>query len=480
MSEGDSKGFERVLNSWDIVVIAIGAMIGWGWVISSGSWITAGGVGGAALGFVIGGVMVFFIGLTYAELTSAMPKCGGEHVFSMKAIGPKASFVCTWGIILGYVGVICFESCTIPLCISYIFPEFLQGYLYTIAGFDVYATWVIAAALIAVVITYINIRGIKLAAILQTVMTLIIFIVGIFMIISGVIIGDPSNMTSHMFLEGDTWTMVSGVMAVAMLTPFFYIGFDVIPQAAEEINVPFKKIGKIMIFSIVMAIAFYVFVILAVGLLMSPDQIAGSMQGTGLTSVDAIKFAFNSDALANVILIGGLCGLITSWNSFLIGGSRAMYAMAESHMIPHVFAKMHSKYRTPIYALLLIGLLSIVTPMFGREMLTWVVNVANMGCCLAYFIVGISFLLLRKKFPDMERPYKVRNARLVGALAICMSGFMILMYLIPGTGSTLGYHEWIILIGWWILGIVFALYSKAKYGPLFGRSDDGTRPCDQE
>ena len=74
----------------------------------TGGWIEKGGVVGAALGFAIGGVMIFFVGLTYAELTAAMPQCGGEHVFSHRAMGPVGSFVCTWAIILGYVGVTCF------------------------------------------------------------------------------------------------------------------------------------------------------------------------------------------------------------------------------------------------------------------------------------------------------------------------------------------------------------------------------------
>ena len=103
--------FDKVFSAWDILVIAFGAMIGWGWVVSSGTWIDAGGVVGAALAFAIGGVMIFFVGLTYAELTAAMPQCGGEHVFSYKAMGPTGSFICTWAIILGYVGVTCFEAC---------------------------------------------------------------------------------------------------------------------------------------------------------------------------------------------------------------------------------------------------------------------------------------------------------------------------------------------------------------------------------
>lgn len=95
-------------------------MIGWGWVVSTGDWIGTAGVIGAMLGFILGGVMIFFIVMTYAELTPAMPECGGEHVFSMRAMGPVGSFVCTWAIILGYVSVVCFEACALPTIITYV------------------------------------------------------------------------------------------------------------------------------------------------------------------------------------------------------------------------------------------------------------------------------------------------------------------------------------------------------------------------
>ena len=120
--EQKKSEFDKVLGAWDILVIAFGAMIGWGWVVSSGSWIQKGGVVGASIAFAIGGVMIFFIGLTYAELTAAMPQCGGEHVFSYKAMGPNGSFICTWAIILGYVSVTCFEACAFPTIITYLWP----------------------------------------------------------------------------------------------------------------------------------------------------------------------------------------------------------------------------------------------------------------------------------------------------------------------------------------------------------------------
>ena len=186
--------FDKVFSAWDILVIAFGAMIGWGWVVSSGDWIQRGGVLGAMIGFALGGVMIFFVGLTYAELTAAMPQCGGEHVFSYKAMGPIGSFICTWAIVLGYVSVVCFEACALPTIITYIYPGFLKGYLYTVAGFDIYASWLAVAILVAIFMTIINILGAKTAAVLQTVLTVIIGGVGLLLIASSVITGDVANL----------------------------------------------------------------------------------------------------------------------------------------------------------------------------------------------------------------------------------------------------------------------------------------------
>ena len=289
--------FDKVFSAWDILVIAFGAMIGWGWVVSSGDWIQRGGVLGAMIGFALGGVMIFFVGLTYAELTAAMPQCGGEHVFSYKAMGPIGSFICTWAIVLGYVSVVCFEACALPTIITYIYPGFLKGYLYTVAGFDIYASWLAVAILVAIFMTIINILGAKTAAVLQTVLTVIIGGVGLLLIASSVITGDVANLEPQLFVGDSASTVIKSVFSVAVVTPFFFIGFDVIPQAAEEINVPLKKIGKIMILSIVLAVVFYALIIFGVGYVMSPADIESSLSGSGLVTADAMAKAFNSSVI---------------------------------------------------------------------------------------------------------------------------------------------------------------------------------------
>lgn len=460
--------FNKVLNAWDILVIAFGAMIGWGWVVSTGGWIEKGGVIGAALGFVIGGIMIFFVGLTYAELTAAMPQCGGEHVFSYRAMGATGSFICTWMIVLGYVSVACFEACAFPTIITYLWPGFLKGYMYTVAGFDIYASWLITAIVIAFLIMMINIIGAKTAAILQTVLTCIIGGAGILLIVASVINGTVDNLDGQIFAGTTAGVNIKAIIGVAAMSPFYFIGFDVIPQAAEEINVPPKKIGNILILSVVLAVIFYAFVIIAVGFVMNPGDIIASQEATGLVTADAMAAAFNTKIMAKVIIVGGMCGIITSWNSFLLGGSRAMYSMAESYMIPKFFAKLHPKHKTPVNALILIGILTMLAPFAGRKMLVWISDAGNFGCCFAYCMVALSFMILRKKEPDMARPYKVPCYKFFGTMAVIMSGFMVAMYCIPGSGGNLILQEWLMVVGWSALGVVFYVVCKVKYKESFG------------
>lgn len=460
--------FSKVLNTGDVLVVAFGAMIGWGWVVSSGQWITSGGVLGTVLGFIIGGIMIYFVGLCYAELTTAMPKCGGEHVFSYKAFGSIGAYICTWSIILSYIGVVCYEAVSFPTILQYVFPKIARGYLYSVGGFDIYFTWLLIAIGMALLILFLNIIGMKKAARFQKILTCVIAAVGIALVAGAAYSGNVNNLQNQLLVGDTNGEIIQNIAKVAIMTPFFLFGFDVIPQAAEEINVPLKKLGKMMILSIIMAVSFYVLVVLAVGYVMDAGQIKTSMSSaTGLVTADAMGVAFNNANMAKVLIIGGLCGIVTSWNSFLIGGSRALYSMSVSYMLPRKFAVLHKKYNTPVNSLLLIGALSVISPFFGRSMLVWIVDAGNFACCFAYCIVSLSFIVLRRKEADMRRPYKVKHYKFVGIVAVIMSGTMSAMYIIPETNCTLVWQEWVIVGGWILLGIIMAYISKKKYGDKF-------------
>lgn len=459
--------FKRVLNTRDVIMVAFGAMIGWGWVVSSGQWIQTGGAIGTAIAFCIGGIMIYLVGLTYAELTTAMPKVGGEQNFSYAAFGAKGSYVCTWALLLSYIGVVCFEACSFATIMQYLIPDFLQGYLWTVAGYDVYLSWVAVAILASALILYINYIGTKRAAKLQNILTCIIAGVGLLLVAGSAINGDASNLSSQPFVGDNNGSILTNILKVAIMTPFFLFGFDVIPQAAEEINVPLKKLGKLMVLSIGLAVIFYAMVVVAIGYMLTPEQVDASMKETGMVTADAFAAAFNNLALTKVLIIGGLCGIVTTWNSFLIGGSRLMFSMAQSKMLPGRFSILHPEYKTPYKAILFLGVLSMIAPLFGRVMLVWIVDAANFACCLAYFMVAISFLRLRKTKPNLHRPYRVNNGRVIGTLAAVMAGFMAFMYILPATSCALVWQEWIIVGGWAIIGVLLAISAKKVYGDKF-------------
>ncbi len=337
-NSNESKRFDKILREKDVFAIAFGAMIGWGWVVLVGAWVNSAGSLGAMISFLAAAFMILFEGLIYSELTSAMPLTGGEQQFSMRAMGKNGSFVCTWGLILSYIGVAAFEACALPSVLQYIFPDIMQGYMYTIAGFDVYASWVAIGSISALILTLINIRGVGMAAKLQNWLTYIIAAIGIALIALSAVRGDVNNM-QPLFEDG-----YKGVLSVTVMTPFMFLGFDVIPQAAEEIKIPLKKIGRVMILSIVMAAVWYVAIIFAVSMAMNADE----MLSAELVTADAMKKLCNNQKLAaDVVIIGGVAGILSSWNSFFIGGSIAILALSQIHLIPGVISKLQKKYKTP-------------------------------------------------------------------------------------------------------------------------------------
>lgn len=439
-------------------------MIGWGWVVLTGEWLRDAGSIGAMIGFIIGGIMILFVGLTYAELTSAMPKCGGEHVFSHRALGRNASFICTWAIVLGYVSVAAFEAVAFPTVIQSLFSSsYLKGYLYTVSGYDVYLSWLLIGSISSIIITIINYFGVKPAAFLQGIVTVFIACVGLALLSGSVVNGDISNL-QPLFSAG-----TKGVFAVAVITPFMYVGFDVIPQTAEEINIPFKNLGKIIILSVIMAIVWYVLIIFSTSNILNMQQVEASE----FVVADAMKHAFNgSDIAAKILILAGIGGILTSWNSFFMGGSRAIYSLAESKMLPQFLSKLHPKYKTPTNAILLIGVITTFAPLLGRNMLIWLSNSGSFTIVISYLTVAISFLVLRKKEPEMARPYKVKAGNLVGTLAVVMSCGMLMLYL-PGFPAELSApYEWGIIIGWFLFGGVFYVWTSFKEGFIGKKHSD--------
>ncbi len=449
----EKSDFQRILGTKDVLALAFGAAIGWGWVVLAGGWLLAAGTLGTVFAFLLGGVVITFVGLTYAELTSALPQCGGEHIFSLRALGWNSSFVCTWALILGYVGVVAFESCALPSVVEYILPGFSQFPLYEVAGETVFGSWVAVGVFGSVLITVINYVGVKPAARLQGLLALAVLLIGVALIGGAAVNGNTSN-AEPLLRNG-----LPGVLSVTVMTPFMLLGFDVIPQAAEEIAVPARKVGRLILLSIAMAVAWYILVSVSVSLVVPDDKLAAS----SLVTADAMAWAYGgSRTAANILVIGGMAGILSSWNAFFVGGSRTIYAMARTGMLPAFLGTLHPKYKTPANASLLIGILTCLAPFFGKRMMTWLTNAGSFAVIVAYLLVALSFLRLRQKEPELPRPYRVRHWRLVGGAAVLFSGLLLILYL-PGMPSGLDWpHEWGIILLWSALGLLLHKTNKRR------------------
>lgn len=457
MSESDNtNNLVRVLARKDVLALAFGAMIGWGWIVLTGKFIVNAGSIGAVVAFLIGGTAVILVGLTYAELAAAMPKVGGEHVYSYRALGHFASFICTWAIILGYISVVSFEAVALPTVVESLFPGYSVGHLWTISGWDVNFTWVLVGVAGSIVMMVINYVGITMAAFIQRLVTLMILLVGALFISGALFTGEAATL-QPLFHGGS-----SGIMTVMIMVPFLFVGFDVIPQAAEEINLPFRDIGRVLTLSVILAVVWYALIVLGTSLMMPASALGGDV----LAVPAAMEQVFNAPWASKLMILAGVAGIITSWNAFYIGGSRAIYALAHAGMLPTALAKLHPKYKTPTNAILLIGILSTLAPLLGRPAMVWLVDAGGLGIVIAYLFVALSFLVLRIKEPEMPRPFFVRQGKVVGVLAVLLSLGMTALYL-PFSPSALTPAEWWVFGGWMVGGLLMYVWALKRYGKAY-------------
>ena len=441
----------KLLGRGDVLAIAFGAMVGWSWVVLAGEMIVRAGAVGSILAFGAGAVMVWLVGLTYAELSSALSRAGGEISFTFVALGPGGAFVCGWTLVLAYVAVCAFEAVALPTVVSYLVPGFEAGSLYTVAGWEVHASWVLVGVAGALVIGVVNYRGIRFAAFAQRLAVGSLLLVGLAFFLPGAVRGDTANLAP--WITG--W---EGVLRVMIMTPFLYVGFDVIPQLAEEIDVPFRTIGRIIVLSIVMALGWYGLVQWTVGLSLDPATLAGRT----LPTADAMTAVYGSPWAGRVLVVGGAFGILTSWNAFFLGASRLLFAMARGGMLPAVFARLHPRHGSPVAVVVVLTGITVVAPFFGRPALVWLVDAGSLATVVAYLLVAAAFLIIRRRHPELPRPYRVPAPALVGWLAVVATVFFILLYL-PGSPSALVWpEEWAIVLLWTGLGAGLAAGMRRR------------------
>lgn len=346
----------RELSLRNLFTLSFGTIIGVGWITVLGSWLSGAGAGG--------GLVMLLIGLCYAEVATMYPVSGGEVAYIFEMFGLEISFFAGWFLALNYIATTAFEAISVGWILSALFPGIEGPVIYSILGTDVHLVSLLIGLGIMAVITMINYRGAKSTARFQDVMTLALVLLAVVFFVAGIAWGDVSNM-EPLFVEAPAGGgVLMGVLAVFATTPFWFAGFDTIPQAMGEKaeDASLRMLPKVMILSILFALLFYALVIIAATMALPRAELLA----LDLPAAGALEAAFGSPLMGKIVLIAGLCGLITTWNAIFFGASRVIFALGRAHMIPHQFSRVHKTFASPAAAVLFVGLIGGAMAFLGK------------------------------------------------------------------------------------------------------------------
>ena len=445
---------KKDISGFGFFALAFGSMIGVGWITALGGWFEQAGPVGAIVAFAAGGTLMLIIGLCYAEVTPMLPVTGGEVAYAYKAYGTSKAFIIGWFLAFGYLSVSAFEAISVGLVLSFLLPQIDVFPLYEIAGSTVYATHLLLAFVFTGFITGINYFGVGIASRVQIVLTVLFLLCAVLFVVSGIASGEVGNLAPYFGDSALGSGGLAGMLAVFVTVPFWYVGFDTIPQAAEERreNSPLHRLGLYVVLAIICSTLFYIAIILGAGMAGPWRDIVGEE----LPTAAAFAAAFESQWLVRLVLIAGLIGLLTSWNGFFLAGSRVLFSLGRGRIIHESFGQAHAKYGTPTTAVLFSGLVTFLSALLGRGAIIAFVDVGSFCIALAFLGVALSLIQLRKKFPDLERPYRMPGGNALAYVAAAGSLFILFVMLVPGSPSRLVWPlEWLILGTLSITGIGF-------------------------
>jgi basic amino acid/polyamine antiporter, APA family len=480
MATDDAHALKRVMGAGDLVMLAIGAVIGAGIfssigtaaageVLPSGQVVRYGAGPALIFSFILLGIVCGLAGLCYAELASMIPQAGSAYAYSYATLGELIAWIIGWDLILEYaVGNIAvaiawsgyFNSLLSGFGVH--LPDYLtHGYRTALLSSDpaVHALLDTAprvagiplllnlpAALIVLAITWLLYIGVKESTRANNIMVVVKLIVLTVFIVLGAMHIDMANYTPF---APNGWR---GIHQGAAIVFFAYIGFDAISTAAEETKNPQRNMPIGILGGLAICTLIYVIV---------------GVVATGLVPYQQLKAA---DPLARALEVAGLpiaswfvaFGAVVSLTAVLLvfqyGQPRIFFAMARDGLLPAWASKIHPKYRTPHITTVVTGVVVAFGSLFMDE--NEIYDLTNIGTLCAFAIVAIGVLVLRYTDPDRPRPFRVPfvwPVALVGAAA-CVY-----------TMSGLPTHAWERFGIWLAIGLALYFVYGYQHSRLRGR-----------
>ena len=451
-AEAEGQVLRRTLGPVQLTALGIGSIIGTGIFVLVGSAASMHAGPALVLSMIMTAVACAFSGLCYAELAAMIPVAGSAYTYAYATIGELAAWIIGWDLILEYA----LASATVAVGWSGYFSSFLHNFGLSIPpalsvapgevvvqmdGSVVHGVFNLPATLIVLGVSTLLVRGIKESATANT------FLVGIKVAVLVVFVAACARFVRMDHLtpfippnEGSFGAFgFSGVMRATGIMFFAYIGFDAVSTAAQECKNPQRDLPIGILASLAICTVLYIAVALVLmGIvpykqLNVPDPLAVGVDATGLTW------------LSPFVKISALFGLFSTMLVQLLGQSRIFMVMSRDGLLPAFFGRVHPRYRTPHVSTIVTGL--VVALAAGLTPISVLSQLVSMGTLLAFVLVCIGIVALRKSQPDAPRPFRtpwMPWVPIIGALT-CLAQML-----------SLPLATWIRLVVWLFLG--FAVY----------------------
>ena len=466
---------KRKLNPMHVWAIAFGCIIGWGSFINPGKkFLSNSGAAGTAIAMVLGALVMIVIAFSYAYMVPKYPKAGGEFTFAKNCFGKSTAFLCGWFLVVAYLTNVPMNSTAIGLIVDGLdgSADLLKfGFHYTVAGFDIYLGEMLLASAVLLLFGWLNILGVRKAALVQTVLSVLLIVCVFTLFIAALIsskakgvnlrpvwgfdkaaaIADGADTSSiGAYAHKGASGVLSAILATFAIAPWAYVGFDAIPQAAEEFNFSFKKVSGIMVIAIVFGCFVYTSnnTVAAAALENWPERV---MAGEWVVLIAAEELLGTFGKV--LVGVGVSCAVLSGIMGFYLASSRLMYSMSRDGYLPAWFGKVDARFGTPKNAVLFCMLVSLSGPILGREALGWFVDMSAIGASIGYFFTSAATLIVIRRDRDGSRFLKA--TAITGVVFSVL--FMILQLVpIPGlSGVHFGKESYIMLAVWVALGLVF-------------------------
>jgi APA family basic amino acid/polyamine antiporter len=445
----------RTLTLTEYFTFGFGTMVGVGWVVLMDDWLARGGPGGAALGFLLGGILLLPVAHTYGRMVREVPDAGAEIAYAEGVFPPPVSFAAAWTMVLAYAIVCPWEAVAVGNLLARLFPAFNAIPLYTIAGKTITLPRLLAGLLLTAAIAWVNYRGIRPSAAFQKAMTFALLAIFAVFTTMGFARGGADNL-QPLFARPGAGGAALSILLVMQIVPYFMTGFESVGKGSEEARPGFdpRDFGRAILAAAIIGCLFYVTIVLAVSFVFPWKTLVAEHLGTEA----AFARAFSSQAISRWILFAAFLSLIKIFNGNFVAATRLLFGIGKRDLVHPALARVQPVHGTPANAIFLMALLAGAAAFLGDALLVPVTEVGSLA-------VGVGWLSTclaeRARARRAGRPaFDFGGAMAWAGAAVSMA--VVAMKVLPGVAGSFTRAEWVSFLLWSFLGLLFWLGRPSR------------------